>query len=291
MGTVVDDVDGNEIWTVRVPYSIPQHDGAILAEDFRELDTAYSVALWREMNTDPVKYFSSANKGNWVRYTGIEAGVIFTEGWATRIAQQATDDSWGWLATRLYATQWPLPVGRESLAEFTRFIEQFMRRRLRCPLVSRGLLPFDGDELATMIVEVEIAGTSVEAFGLVHRVPGVRLFRPSAMKFRISGDPPSLPVREYCRGIDDWWRNLAGESLSSGRPSKPLSYETARTAYWTLRELLEETCEKRKPNYHDICDFLASQGNSVGKTVFGVRVGEWRRKGLTWPPPAPGDGA
>jgi hypothetical protein len=181
------------------------------------------------------------------------------------------------------------------------------------------LMPFDGDELAAVIIDADVNGSRVEAFGLARTEPNpsvplsqswsgehpgviyderddpprsdlyenMTVYRIDAMKFRITGmNPPPAAVVDYCREVSNWWRTLDGERLAPGRRRKSVPYAVAQAAYWEVRTGLEIAGERRKPSYQEVCDHLDAEGMSLGVTRFGEIVKEWSAEGRPWPPPA-----
>ena len=262
-------------------------DGKVDLQLFDRLDREHTASTVNVTRVDPVSYFAKENHRNWTRYLGVQDGAAYTRQWAQRIVRLSHDDTTFWpVADRVFAEQWPLPVGRAALEDYSRFCERMLGRKPRRSIVNPNLLPFDGSERAAAIVEATIDGTRVEAFGLVVRDPvsdpRLRAFRPERMAFRITGN--ATTVSDFCDSVESWWDFVSTNDHPRGRKKRQLSYEVAATAWLALRDLHEEAGEHRQPSQRDLCDYLALQGMSVGTTVLGQRIREWRSRALSWPP-------
>jgi len=258
-------------------------DGTLDLDVFDRLDREHTASTAHAMQVDPVTYFAKQNHRNWTQYLGIQEGTAYTRPWAQRIVRLSHDDpALRRIADRVFAEQWPLPVGRAALEDYNQFCERMLGRTRRHSLVDPPLLPFDGSERAAAIVEATINETRVEAFGLVVREPGSLAFQFDRMAFRITGNVST--VSDLCDSIQSWWAFVCTSDHPRGRHKKQLSYEFAATAWFALRDLLEEAGERRRPSQRDLCDFLVGQGVAIGTTVLGQRIREWRSRGLSWPP-------
>jgi len=258
-------------------------DGTLDLDVLDRLDREHTSSTAQAMQVDPVTYFAKQNHQNWTRYLGIQEGAAYTRPWAQRIVRQSHDDpALRRIADRVFAEQWPLSVGRAALEDYTRFCERMLGRTRRRSLVDPHLLPFDGSERAIVIVEATIDETRAEAFGLVVWDPGPLAFRPDRMAFRITGNVST--VSDLCDSMQSWWAFFSTNDHPRGRHKKQLSYEFAATAWFALRNLLEEAGEHRRPTQRDLSDYLAAQGVAIGTTVLGQRIREWRSRGLSWPP-------
>jgi len=258
-------------------------DGTLDLDGLDRLDREHTASTAHAMQVDPVTYFAKQNHQNWTRYLGIQEGVVYTRPWAQRIVRLSHDDrALRRIAGRVFAEQYPLPVGRAALEDYTRFCERMLGRTRRHSLVDPHLLPFDGSERAAAIVEATIDETRVEAFGLVVWDPGPLAFRPDRMAFRITGNVST--VSDLCDSIQSWWAFFSTNHHPRGRHKKHLSYEVAAAAWFALRDLHEEAGEHRRPTQIDLSDHLAAQGVVIGTTVLGQRIREWRSRGLPWPP-------
>ena len=175
------------------------------------------------IESDPVSYFSRENRVNWARRVDSAGVVAFTWSWAMKLVSSAIATNSGDRGTTeyfAYTACWPLPVGRQVLADLA---GNNPRTGALSFLV--GQMPFDGNERAAIVIDAEVSGNRVEAFGLVAVLRSASLDGDGAyviegMKFRISGsDPTSAGVADYCREAGNWWRSLAGQKLASqGRP-------------------------------------------------------------------------
>ncbi len=260
-------------------------DGKLDLQLFDRLDREHTASTVNATHGDPLTYFAKENHRNWTRYLGVQDGAAYTRQWAQRIVRLSHDDTTLWpVADRVFAEQWPLPVGRAALEDYARFCERMLGRKCRRSIVNPNLLPFDGSEWAAAIVEATIDGTRVDAFGLVVWDPGSRAFRPDRMAFRITGNVTT--VSDFCDSVQSWWAFVSTSDHPRGRQKKQLSYRVAATAWLALRDLLEEAGEHRQPTQRDLCDYLALQGVSVGTTVLGQRIRDWRSRGFSWPPAA-----
>jgi hypothetical protein len=272
-------------------YTIPDHiregctdqDGGFDIDAFDRLDREHTWSILKAMRANPPSYFAKENQPAWTRYLGVQDGAAYTRDWALGVVRLShSDHNAIAIGSRLFAEQWPLPVGRNSLEAFELFCERFIGRKRQRNLVIPSLLPFEGDERAMVIVDAVIAGTRVEAFGLVKSHPNTAMFRPGDIKFRVVGNPST--VSQYCDDLKSWWTFLSKRDHPRGRRRKHLSYPDAADAWGTLRDLYEERREHRGPTQRDFCDYLKLQGISIGTTSLGNHIKQWRDRGLPWPP-------
>lgn len=253
----------------------------------------YARDLWREIKRNPVHYFSRQNRAHWAKTMGTHGALMFTFFWGSDLALNVWRNAEDRRTHHLYANRWPLPVGKQALSNHVEDIrERNQSGYFGDPSFLRDLMPFDGDELAAVIIDTDVSGCRVEAFGLARldstSPQGEWVYRIDTMKFRVSGaNPAAAAVADYIRDIGDWWRSLAGEKLSAGRRRKQVGYESAQAAFWKVLEGLEQAGENRKPSYREVCDHLSSTGIGVGVTRFGELVKEWTASGRNWPPPNP----
>ena len=177
-----------------------------------------SQELFRRIRRDPVAYFSRQNQSARKQDGLEEMGALWTYFWGVRhsLEQKAFKDE---RAAHLWASRWPLPVGRASLrAEIQEIESRNQTGHFGDWSFLDPRLPFEGDELALAIIVAEVDGYRVEAFGLgVPDGESEYVYRPTSMKFTITGEGeiPDAAVR-FTKNASAWWATQAGRPVGPG---------------------------------------------------------------------------
>ena len=250
--------DDNELRLPDHPVIRGALSGGLLDIDRLEsLEADHVKRMLHEMTADPEGYFSRDAWRNWDRYLGISHGPVWVRSWAHRVVRESWPehpDTFR-IMDRVYAEQWPLPVGRQALADYQRFAEGYLGKRLSSPFVSPALLPFEGTERASWIFAATIEDTRIEAFALVS--PGTRVWKPGPLRFRITGNPTER-VQRLCDGIVRWHQHLISNAAWVGRKRGSTRPSRAQLVEYLALYLRSESAEPKSRDR-----FLDARGYSL----------------------------
>lgn len=201
-------------------------------------------------------------------------GPISTEQWAndycwTDSFDGSTESTWG-----LWATTWPLPIGRQALHR------AFPPSQKHNAMPFANAMPCLGWEYAAFIHSAHLGPNTVTTFCLVdrkvtapigHGAPAV-LFSKAESRFVVQGPDPTGPtVSSHVEQARVWWRRFRGQRVGAGRPLG----STARTLedYRAIYRLYYG--EELRPPTRD--DFVARSG--IPESSLKRNLGAW---GYTW---------
>ncbi len=198
----------------------------------------------KSLFADPVAVLSNRDPKAWPTHFCAEPALLGVHRWAA--------DQPGALRPELerWRHSWPLPVGVEAYGHLIGW--DGWPETLRFGDLP---IPFEGDELAALILRMPTPGARITFFGLVeptnHGDPGEQMpYRISNMAFTVAGrTPASNAARELIDNAERWWRERTGELLPmrGGRP--PHDPETYKVdALRVIEEALERepSCKPRR---------------------------------------------
>lgn len=189
--------------------SLPPRQRDNSQDDTPYLADEYFLDCWRDPPCGPLFGDPSGtllgDPDSWPTHFCDDEAWVGVHGWASARANSTRLQDSPWV------TSWPLPVGWEAYVKVAE-AKGWQER----PAGFDTLVPFDGEEMAALILPFSIPGAEVTFFGLVNDTesddPDDFLIADSTF-IVVGRDPASDKVKDLIERARRWWRQLSGQRV------------------------------------------------------------------------------